>query len=284
MNVETQEMPPMRWLAVGACAVALVAASCTERTAPRAAPGQVPDTVTVPGASFEFGFAMSRRTSSVSTGAFAITRTPITVGQYKECVAGGGCSAPRLDTPACRAPRVPVVEGKTYDASPSANGLPMTCVSTRQAVDYCDWVGGTLPTVEQWVYAARGATVQEFAWGKALPDCAKHQRAVPVTGQGGGCCPRDACDPSAFYAVAQHPDVASPGGLLDVLLTPTELLRGHKGAPVSACDGERSACLVRGLTPGAIDFAAYVSRDLNQDPDVDPATVWGFRCAFEVNP
>jgi hypothetical protein len=161
----------------------------------------------------------------------------------------------------------------------------VTCVTPRQAVEYCGWVGGTLPTIEQWVYAARGPSIQQFAWGQTAPDCTKHQRAIPIRGNGTGCCPNDACDPSTYYAVAQRPDVASPTGLLDVLLTPTELLRGHQGSSVPACSRDVGACVVRGLHPGAIDFAASVCDDLNHDASyADPGAVSSFRCVFEVTP
>jgi hypothetical protein len=255
----------------------------TGSTALRARPDQTPASVKVVGGSFEFGFVTARKSSTLSIQPFAITKTPITVGEYKQCVAAGACSAPALDTPACSAARVPVVEGKTYDTSPSADGLPLTCVEPQSADAYCAWIGGALPTIEQWVYAARGPNIQEFAWGQGLPDCSKHQRAIPIRGQNGGCCPRKGCEPNTFYAVGQHPDVVSPEGMLDVLLTPNELLRGHGGAPISSCSNQSGVCVVHGVLPGAIHYAASVASDIKR-AYVDPGAVSGFRCAFEVNP
>ncbi len=269
-------------------ALALLAVGCGTQTPTRgptgATPEQVPASITISGSGFTFGFASGRRTSTVSVAPFRISKTPITVGQYKECVAGGNCSTPALDTPACTSARVPVVEGKTYDVTASHDGLPVTCVTTRQAIEYCSWVGGALPTVEQWVYAARGPNVQEFAWGSAAPTCAKHQRAIPVVPGGAGCCNPKSCDPDTYYSVAQRPDVESPEGLLDVLLTPTELLSSHRGAAVPACSADDGICVVRGMLPGAIDGAVPVSFDPYSDAYSDPGVVSGFRCAFEVNP
>jgi hypothetical protein len=174
-----------------------------------------------------------------------------------------------------------VVTGKTYDTSPSAAGLPVTCATPRQAAEYCAWVGGKLPTLEQWAYAARGPSVLPFAWGTAMPDCTKNQRVTHGPTPGTDCCSGSACDPSTF-AVAQRPDIVSPSGLLDVLLTPAELILGHAGSLIPACGAEGGACVVRGRMPGAIEFAVHVSDQITEPPYDDPGAVSGFRCAFEV--
>jgi hypothetical protein len=38
------------------------------------------------------------------------------------------------------------------------------------------------------------------------------------------------------------------------------------------------------VLPGAIDFAIFLSDDINKPASIDAGAVWGFRCAFEVNP
>jgi hypothetical protein len=248
----------------------------------RAPPDEIPESVSIPGGQFQFGFAVDRKTSSVSISPFAISKTPTTVGQYTQCVAAGACSAPSLSTAACRGSGAPAVMGATYDASPDADRLPVTCATPSQTVEYCAWVGGSLPTVEQWIYAARGPTVQQFSWGNAGPDCNKHPRALPPFGDLAGCCSGSTCDPIRFYAVGQHPEGASPTGILDVLLTPAEMLRGHNGAPLGACSGGRGACVVRSLLAGSIDTAQTVSPDVSGDAYADPGVAVGFRCVFEV--
>ncbi len=249
-----------------------------------APPDEIPTSIAVPGASYTFGFAIGRTSNPVRVPPFAISKTPISVGQYKQCIKGGACSTPSLTAGACSAARGVVVTGPTFDTSASADGLPVTCTASRQAADYCAWVGGALPTIEQWVYAARGPKVQQFAWGATAPDCSKNQRAVLAYAKVPGCCPNDACDPSAYYSVGQLPDAVSPMGLLDVLLTPAELLQGSDGSTVPACNAALGACVVRGMLPGAIDFAAHVSDRMGDSPDRDPGMAAGFRCVFEVTP
>lgn len=270
----------------GAPALALLLVACGSQAPTAGPPGptpqQVPASVQIAGGTFTFGFATSRTSSAVTVAPFAISKTPVTVGHYKECVAVGACSAPALSTPVCAGAHVPVVEGPTYDLGASADGLPVTCTTPRQAAEYCSWLGGALPTIEQWLYAARGPSIQAFAWGNALPDCTRNQRALVPGGPGQTCCTRDECDPSTYYSVGQHPEVASPVGLLDVLLTPTELIRGQKGSPAGPCSGEGGACVVRGLIPAAIGFTGHVSDDINQGAYRDPGRVSGFRCVFEV--
>jgi hypothetical protein len=245
---------------------------------------EIPAWAAIAGASYEFGFVTGRLRVPVTVDAFSISVTPITVGQYKECIAAGACTAPLLtvpSAPSCRT-RTLVIEGSTFDESKAADALPVTCVTPRQAVAYCAWIGGKLPTMEEWVYAARGSTVQQFAWGNDLPDCTKHPRAIPIRPPATGCCNR--CDPSTFFATGQHPAAQSVQGMVDVLLTPAELLRGHKGAPVPACSGEGGACAVYGRIAGSIENVVGVADDVTQDAYADPGAAAGFRCVVEVKP
>jgi serine/threonine-protein kinase len=50
---------------------------------------------------------------------------------------------------------------------------PMIHISWYQARDYCQWVGGDLPTEAQWEKAARGVDGLIYPWGNTNPDTTK---------------------------------------------------------------------------------------------------------------
>ena len=239
-------------------------------------PEEIPATTAVPAARFTRGFALGKLRQDIKIAPFSISTTPTTVGRYKECIAAGACTPPELTAGACATAQPFLPEGKTFDTRPEHDELPVTCTTPEQAKAYCGWVGGALPTVDQWLYAARGPSVQRYSWGDLPPDCKSHPRATPIEQDGIGCCPGGTCSPEKFFAVAQRPEASSPFGVLDVLLTPAELLQGSKESSIPSC--KQDTCAVQGILPGAIDFASWL-------PDAklsNPGPAYGFRCVFEV--
>jgi formylglycine-generating enzyme required for sulfatase activity len=78
---------------------------------------------------------------SVSVPGFFITRTEITVAQYRVCVEAGACLPPAGVGPQCNYP----LSGRDL--------YPANCVDWPQARGFCTWAGGRLASEAEWEYA-----------------------------------------------------------------------------------------------------------------------------------
>jgi len=280
--------------------ISLPGTGCSEQRSIRGPNAdEIPATVNVAASDYVAGLAVGRPRSERHIDGFSITKYPITVAQFKQCVAVGACARPSLATAACKSsqseappngapvPRVEStnwLEGPTYDL-PDAPDFPVTCTTVDQARAYCSWQGGELPTADQWLLAARGPEPRRYAWGNSGADCTQHpggrerlplrmaRGAETVKERPAGHCPYVRSD----FAVGRHPKSASPFGMEDVLLVPTELMTGEMGAHVSSCTGE--ACYAQGIFAASIDgFAATSSRANQLDRRQPPS---GFRCILQ---
>jgi formylglycine-generating enzyme required for sulfatase activity len=114
---------------------------------------------------------------------FLLDTHEVTVGRFRDAVARGLVPIPG----AVRPNNVPLTkddactwnEGATPTVpAPGVDRerLPLTCVTWPQARAVCKFLGGDLPTEDQWEYAATtaGRTAEaQFPWGDELPDCAR---------------------------------------------------------------------------------------------------------------
>lgn len=80
---------------------------------------------------------------------FWMGRGRVTVAEYQACVTEGSCTAPS-DQRWCN------------NAQPSS---PVTCVDYPQAESFCGWIGGTLPTEQQWEFAADAGYEMNWEYG-----------------------------------------------------------------------------------------------------------------------
>jgi formylglycine-generating enzyme required for sulfatase activity len=121
--------------------------------------------VELTGGSFTMGdtrgvpFPVATPPTEVTVNDFLISRSEVTVAQYKACVDAGVCSAPMM--------------GQLFNYGREERAdHPVNGVSWAQAMTFAEWVGARLPSESEWEYAARsGGQDQLYPWGDTEPTC-----------------------------------------------------------------------------------------------------------------
>ena len=175
---------------------------------------------------------------TVRVDSFAIARTETTVGQWKACVAAGGCPA-------------------KADLRWPGDDMPMTNVSFADAEAYALWLTRRtgkpyrLPSEAEWEYAARAGSQTRFPWGDGMEE----DRAV---------CQH--CDPRFDRRPAPAGSVrANAWGLSDMNGNVWEWTRdcwvaSHQGRPRDAVARIAPDCAKRTVKGGSWYFVPYQSR------------------------
>lgn len=245
--------------------------------------GEVHQQIDVAAETVDVGFAIGLIRKPKKLEAFSISKFPVTRGQYLDCVQAGACT--KSETNRCIEAGPDRLEHPTVDDDAFPKDTPATCVGFEEARKYCHWARGSLPTLEQWLLAARGPSVSRYAWGGSGPTCEQHPKALKIEDK----TPCELTDP-APVEVGKHSAGASPLGMEDVLLTRAELLQASKKATFGGCESPKEAgangggCLVYGMEPGAIDSVrqmplATTAEDGKPSVEVSPAA-YAFRCVW----
>ncbi len=90
------------------------------------------------------------------------SKTETTVGQFWECSHYGDCSTLHVTT---------IGEECTWDQRGEKMDYPVNCIEWHGAADFCEWVGGRLPTEEEWYAEASNRGRRHYPWGNDDLDC-----------------------------------------------------------------------------------------------------------------
>jgi formylglycine-generating enzyme required for sulfatase activity len=99
--------------------------------------------------------------------AYGLARYPVTNSQFNQFIEGGGYETENhwSDEGWKWLRKVRVTEPRFYhDHRFDAPNQPVIGVSWYEAEAYCRWVGGRLPTEQEWEAAARGPKAREYPW------------------------------------------------------------------------------------------------------------------------
>lgn len=146
----------------------------------------------------------------LEVAAFAMDRGEVTHAQWAACARAGVCT---------------VLEGEEPER-------PVVNVTPEQASAYCAYVGGRLPSSEQWLAAAMGAEQRRYPWGPFGLVC---RRAV--FGLVDGPCARGG---HSADVPGSRPDGATPDGIVDLAGNVAEWTREASGSWVARGGSFRS--------------------------------------------
>jgi MYXO-CTERM domain-containing protein len=89
------------------------------------------------------------------------TKSEITVAQYRACIEEGKCTEPKSKSD----------HNYCNWGYSGRDNYPVNCVDWFQAVDFCTWAGGRLPTEDEWYAEASNKGSRKYPWGDQKATC-----------------------------------------------------------------------------------------------------------------
>jgi formylglycine-generating enzyme required for sulfatase activity len=187
------------------------------------------------------GYELHEIIRRVNVKDFYMSKTEVTVGQYRKCVDAGVCSEPSCDW------KKPNWTNRIADKEKH----PINCVDWKQARTFAKWVGGDLPSEAQWEYASRsGGRDIKYPWGNAKATCKYAVMSNYTVKPDGG----DGCGRWGTWEVCSKTGGNTTQGLCDMVGNVYEWVldeyhNSYSGAPSDdigwcsdrVCDGDTSA-------------------------------------------
>ena len=224
---------------------------------------RVPETVAIPGGTFAMGGEddSEQPVHQVSIRPFAMGKYPVTVGEWKACVAAGSCA----------------------DIAAGSDDQPVTNASYDDAQAYLGWLAKVtgkafrLLTEAEWEYAARAGRRSKYWWGDRMRPGMANCKGCNTASE-----TSDAAQPLKVGSFA-----ANPFGLFDMggevaQWVADNWLKSYKGAPADGAawldDGSYARVIRSGSWSNGAADARAGSRD-RYDGRIRHPTL-GFRVAL----
>jgi formylglycine-generating enzyme required for sulfatase activity len=163
---------------------------------------------------------------------------------------------------------------------------PVNCVNWYEAMAFCVWDGGFLPTEAEWNYAAVGGDEQRaYPWSS--PPGSTEIDASRASYYDGANCVGDGmpgCAVTDLIEVGTKPYGDGRWGQSDLLGNVAEWLLDSAGdliLPCTDCAITAATIPFRGFRGGAFDYLASTGRPANSGvtPADKPSVINGLRCA-----
>jgi formylglycine-generating enzyme required for sulfatase activity len=201
--------------------------------------------IPIPGGTFDMGSTSGNSDEqpvhSVTVASFEMLQTEVTVAQYTECFAVGACTEPSTGS-----------GWSNWGPSGRYENHPVNWLTWHQAVDFCRWAGGRLPSEAEWEYAARSAGQNiVYPWGDDLATCAN---TVMLGDEG-----RRGCGTDRDWPVCSKPDGNTAQGLCDMAGNAPEQVQDWYHATYDGAPADGTAWEFPGGTERVVRGGNYAS-------------------------